>query len=421
MGLSREQHKDCVQKFSTVGMFSFVNESALHKLCAHAVPEHFGKGNVLFNQGAPQTKLVVVSSGVVQETKDINGQNHSWGETVQGMALGSNHVLRQDPAAATSKCMTPVFAYTLDSPSINKVLADPEIATDVMYSLNREVRRHMNLLQTPLLEQHAKPTPIFATSVAAALESFYRSALNSYLNAKLTGQAPATLFPNMGVQIPTRVAYINGFKGLRHFLENNIDDESYENPGYVRIAKAIAPGIIMTPVSSMLEACNAGHMNPESLATRWIRGLAPRAVREIIFGVGLNQLSDYFEERIPLDESQPVLKNALGSMFAGVVSGYFSHVPHNLSTLKLMNPQKSYSRHLNDLIEHAQARVPSSIESPQARRVVATLLAFVFPKGLTIRTTQIVGSFIILNGTINSLKDVDVMNLPTSVSSLLTR
>ncbi|KAG9408070.1 hypothetical protein AC1031_021305 [Aphanomyces cochlioides] len=421
MGLSREQEQDCLQKMASVPMFAYCNERALRKLCANASPEKYARGVVLYPQGAPQTKLLVVSSGTITETKDIQGQIHSWGETSAGMALGSNHVLRQDPAAATSKCVTPVTAYSLDSRTLAKMLADPEIAPDVMYSLNREVRRHMNLLQTPLLEQHAKPTPIFATSVAASVESFYRSALNSYLNARLTGQAPSTLFPNMGVQIPTRVAYINGFKGLRHFLENNIDDEDYENPGNVRIAKAVAPGIIMTPVSSILEACNAGHMNPEPLATRWIRGLAPRCVREVIFGVGLNQLSDYFEERVPLDESQPILKNAIGSLFAGVVAGYFSHVPHNLSTLKLMNPQKSYARHLSDLVEHAQSRVPTSIQSPQARRIVATALAFVFPKGLTIRTTQIVGSFIILNGTINSLKDFDVMNLPTSVSSVLTR
>ena len=38
---------------------------------------------------------------------------------------------------------------------------------------------------------------------------------------------------------------------------------------------------------------------------------------------------------------------------------------------------------------------------------LATLITFFFPRGLAIRTSQIVGSFIILNGTINSLKDFD--------------
>jgi hypothetical protein len=362
--------------------------------------------------------MIIVSSGVIQETKEIQGQMHTWGDTLSGRAIGAYHVLRQDAAAATSKCKTPVLAYRMEASVLSKVLADPEVSLDVMYSLNKEIRRHMNMLQTPLLEQHAKPTPIFATSVAAAIESFYRSALNAFLNAKLTGQAPTSLFPNMHVQVPTRVAYINGFKGIRHFLEKNVDADEFSNPKMVRFGLTIMPGIIMTPVSSMLEACNAGHMNPEPLHTRWIRGLAPRAVREIIFGIGLNQLSDYFEERIPLDDTQnPALKNALGSMGAGVVSGYFSHVPHNISTLKLMNPQKSYLRHLKDLINHAESRVPNNIQAPRARWIAATMLAFLFPKGLFIRTSQIVGSFIILNGTITSLKDVNLTNMTSSILS----
>jgi hypothetical protein len=55
----------------------------------------------------------------------------------------------------------------------------------------------------------------------------------------------------------------------------------------------------MTPVSSVLEACNAGHSNPEALWKRCTRGLVPRGAREVIFGIGLNQLSDYCEERVP--------------------------------------------------------------------------------------------------------------------------
>ncbi|KAI9895519.1 hypothetical protein PsorP6_018432 [Peronosclerospora sorghi] len=73
----------------------------------------------------------------------------------------------------------------------------------------------------------------------------------------------------------------------------------------------------MTPVSSILEAFNAGNMNPESLSTRWIRGTAPRMLREVVFGVGLDQVSDYFEERMMVT-SRPTMTNALGSMMAVV-------------------------------------------------------------------------------------------------------
>jgi len=44
-------------------------------------------------------------------------------------------------------------------------------------------------------------------------ESFYRSGLNAAMNAKLSGQWGA-LFPNMHIQCPARIAYINGFKGM---------------------------------------------------------------------------------------------------------------------------------------------------------------------------------------------------------------
>jgi len=75
----------------------------------------------------------------------------------------------------------------------------------------------------------------------------------------------------------------------------------------------------MTPLSSMLEASNAGHMNPEPITTRWMRGITWRMTREVIlmafffgwifnfffwmpgitwrmtreviFGIGLNQMS----------------------------------------------------------------------------------------------------------------------------------
>ena len=66
-------------------------------------------------------------------------------------------------------------------------------------------------------------------------------------------------------------------------------------------------------------------------------------LREVIFGVGLNQLTGYCAERMPNGVEHEALRNAMGSMTAGVMAGYLSHVPHNLSTLKLLNPAQSYA------------------------------------------------------------------------------
>ncbi len=98
-------------------------------------------------------------------------------------------------------------------------------------------------------------------------------------------------------------------------------------------------------------------------------------MREIIFGVGINQLSDACEERIgdvslvdrfqllpkcfysrgveyiyctnvvfqPLqDIENTFMRTMAGSMIAGVAAGYLSHVPHNVSTVKLLNPNLTY-------------------------------------------------------------------------------
>jgi len=154
----------------------------------------------------------------------------------------------------------------------------------------------------------------------------------------------------------------------------------------------------MTPISSVLEACNAGHLNPEPLKRRWMRGVAPRSAREIIFGLGLNNLTDWAEERIPPAVCEgKVMRNALGSLVAGVIAGYFSHVPHNLSTMKLLAPDVSYKEHVASMVRSSADRVPSSL-SPGVRGAAATALALLVPKGLAIRTTQVIGSFMLLNG-----------------------
>lgn len=60
--------------------------------------------------------------------------------------------------------------------------------------------------------QDPKPNSFFGSTLGAVIESYYRSGLNAWLNAKLMGRPPANMFPMFHVQIPTRVLYINGFK-----------------------------------------------------------------------------------------------------------------------------------------------------------------------------------------------------------------
>ena len=88
---------------------------------------------------------------------------------------------------------------------------DPQFAEQVAFALSKEVLRLAQLasathMRTPLLEQTAAPvlqsnTSVLTVSCAAAVESYYRSGLNSYLNAMLTKDAGRVAwFPNMHVQ-----------------------------------------------------------------------------------------------------------------------------------------------------------------------------------------------------------------------------
>ena len=105
---------------------------------------------------------------------------------------------------------------------------------------------------------------------------------------------------------------------------------------------------------------------------------------------------------------------------AGVVSGYLSHVPHNMSTYKLMEPNKSYGQLFRMFVDKS---CPPIIDAATAawpglaRVATRSIFAVAFPRGVMIRTVQIVGSFMILNGTINYLQLVEHHKIQRALST----
>ena len=317
-------------------------------------------------------------------------------------SFGTLHAVGRVPAFATTRATTDGVAWRLSAETVEQRLKlGGDFSVGVATGLCAEVfRMSESYNPTPLFDQPPRQIDVAAVSVAAAFEAYYRAMLNSLLNSSLSGKSSATLFPNMHVQIPTRVAYINGFKFLRLFFSEHIDMAST----YGKLIPALLPGVVMTPVSSLLEACNAGHANPEPLLWRSTRGTLPRCAREVIFGLGLNHVSEYCEDLVPNTiATSKLLRNALGSVAAGVLAGYVSHVPHNLSTLKMLEPHVSYADHWQRLVHIARTtRLPPALP-PRSGLVLANLLTLFLPAGLAIRTTQIVGSFCLLNGITNAL------------------
>lgn len=281
----------------------------------------------------------------------------------------------------------PFFVPTLEKPQY-----EPNHDIDLI-----ESRQQVDLL---FPEKYVHHTSVKAVAIASSIESFYRSAMNAKINQIVYGKPLGKLFPDMHIQTPTRVVYIVGIKHIRTMLQD-IDYQKYQYPIATRLGFACLPGIIMCPFSSILEASNVGTLNPEPIYSRWRRGFAPRIVREVIFALGINQLSDYFAEKSKVENKQ--LRNAVGSIYGGIICAYFSHVPHNLSAMRLANPTKSYSQLWVEYYSKYLSKIP--VNFPH-RNLSAQFMSIGMPLGCLTRMTQITGSFCIINGSINAMKDM---------------
>lgn len=407
--LNLTEISDVVEKLRETSMFNRCNPEELHQLAKHMYKQNFTRGEILVSQNEPADRLLIMAKGYARRLRiGQDGVERYMDSGVDPKAINSLHVTAGEPVYASAKCVTQsCVAYGISRNAFRKQLeAMPKLSTNVIESLSNDVRTRASRFRTPLLSQRNDGINYSAVTVAATAESYYRSALNSVLNQRLSGQS-SPLFPNMHVQVPARIVYIAGFKGLRALFDKIDPDQWSTHPARVavRFATTIAPGIVMTPISSILEASNVGHANPEPLLQRATRGLMPRGGREIIFGVGLNQLSDYCEERYQTVTNNTVVSNTAGSLTAGVVAGYFSHVPHNISTFKLMNPHKPYSELFKMFVDKSvpDYLLSKRIPAPMMPYVKGTL-ACLFPRGVLVRTVQICGSFALLNGIIQLIE-----------------
>lgn len=428
-------------------MFNLLSGNQIETLAKNMRVLSLKRNEVFVKQGSPVTSFYLLKDGEIRREflAPDTGKKHVIEFDIRAKSINTMRVLSADPAQSTIKCNhSTCTLYEMPRQQLMQVLQNerPDIGVGIANSLTSHVRETSIKYRTPLLEQKQQIIQNMpAVIIAAGIESYYRSALNSQVNRALTG-IKADLFPNMHIQVPMRVAYIAGFKGLRAYMDQYdesadiLSDEGTTGPIEIesendtvnpkfwrRLGITIAPGIIMTPLSSILEASNAGHMNKEPMSTRWMRGITVRCGREILFGFGLNQLSDYFQERWQI-AGRPILSNMVGSLMGGVVSGYLSHVPHNLSTYKLLEPHRSYpdlyknvfvARSVPPFLERyltQQAQMQGNgvavggaaaamVNYTGPQQAVRFLAATIFPRGLMVRTVQIVGSFIILNGTIN--------------------
>ena len=398
-------HQECANTLALTAMFQSCPKPILLEIARKMERVVYPSGSTIEN--APNVAYVI-ASGKVRRWSEVDGKEHST-TTYCLYSVGLLHLYNSHAKLRfNADCVSDVVAYRLPRKVLDEtMLKHPELAACIIKELSWTIRNQSHQLATPFSEQKNVKISYTATALAASVESFYRSALNALINQKLTGHK-GSLFPDMHVQVPCRVIYISGLKHIRSTFDD-YDFSSSPIETQIRLGLCIAPGLIMCPFSSMLEATNAGASNPEPLSKRWMRGYSPRLVREVIFAVGINQLADYLTERVGVRITENTgLQQAIGSVTAGVISGYFSHVPHVLSTLKLHKPEASYLRLWAEVYSKSMPSISPARLSWQGDMMAAQVMAVEFPVGVVRRSVQIAGTFSIINGITYALRNTNL-------------
>jgi CRP-like cAMP-binding protein len=150
------------------------------------------KNAVLLKQGAPSDRFFIMKEGNVHRKylDPESGREQTVEYAIKARSINSMKILSGDPVFATVKCVSDeckVFEM-LRTDFLDVLQKKPQITTKIAEGLCEEIRTGSKKYATPLLEQHPKQdVNIPAVSIAAGIESYYRSALNSILNARLTG------------------------------------------------------------------------------------------------------------------------------------------------------------------------------------------------------------------------------------------
>ena len=398
--------KDCVDAMKSTTMFSEMPDKYLMLMARKAERVELPVGHFIAREGVEVEGAVIISRGEVKRWAIINHRLQQV-LTYCDRSVGTLHLYNVETVSRfNAECVTDVVAYRIKRSDLDEIIQqNPVVSQFIIRSLTKHIRHQGSKFITPFLEQRGHKTTFTTTTIAACFEAFFRSGMNSMINQKLAGGKAGPLFPQMHVQIPIRVVYLNGIKQVRGYVDQ-VDCHQHQFPTVTRMLLSFLPGVVMCPFSSVLEASNATN-NPTHISRRWLIGIVPRLGREIIFGVGMNQLADFMTERISFIEND-FIRHASGSISAGWIAGYFSHIPHNLSALKLMNPDLSYRQVWSKLYANSKPLVPDVIpKGTAAHDLCAQVMAVVMPIGVVRRSLQIAGTFLIVNGFTYYFRDRD--------------
>ena len=191
MVMSRDDTRSCERILSGCEMFQKVPPKLLSQVVGNMTTRIVNKNEKFVIQGRPVDSFHLLESGEIQrKTIDKQGRSHKVEFAIKAQSINTMRVISGEDSFATVKCVSEKCKlYEMKRDVFLKMLEqNPELSTSILEGLCEQLRIGSKKFATPLLEQQNKDdVNVPAVSIAAGIESYYRSALNSMLNARLTG------------------------------------------------------------------------------------------------------------------------------------------------------------------------------------------------------------------------------------------
>ncbi len=128
-----------------VPLFRHLNDEEREELERLLVPADFEAGETLFEEGGPEERLYVITSGTVEVHKGVLPGRRQHLATIEApTVVGEMGLLTEPRATASVEAKTPIEAYGIDRDRFLEMLdADSPAACKVVYEIGRTLANRM--------------------------------------------------------------------------------------------------------------------------------------------------------------------------------------------------------------------------------------------------------------------------------------
>ena len=128
-----------------VPLFRHLNDEELEELEGLLEPAGFEAGEVIFEEGGPEERLYVITSGSVEVHKTVlPGRRQHLATLLASTVVGEMGLLTEPRATASVRARTAIVAYGIDRDRFLEMLdADSPAACKVVYEIGRTLATRM--------------------------------------------------------------------------------------------------------------------------------------------------------------------------------------------------------------------------------------------------------------------------------------